>query len=332
MKVSVIMSVYNRQDYISDCILSVLNQSFKDFEFIIVDDGSTDSTIEKIKSFKDDRIKLIINENNVGLTKNLNYALSIAKGEYIARMDDDDICFNERFEKEVEYLDSHKNIFMVCSKAICFGNENKMIFSNPKDCEFYKSMLVLRNSICHSSVMFRNDGFKYNEDFLKSQDFEAWFRIANIERKNIGYINKPLIYFRVHNSQTNVKVQNNYGIKILERNYKFLYGENYDIESNVFKTHLKIIQYDSCITNENEIKDFYDFHRTNSFKKYRYLKPIILFEIEKYCRRKSIKNPLKTKFMCSFLIPSYFKLYLITILGRKKNVGKYLDNINWAKN
>ena len=111
-KISVVMSCYNRAEYSKLAIESILNQTYKDFEFIIIDDCSTDNTADVIQEYadKDERIVFIKNKQNMDYNYNLRKGFEIAKGEYIARMDDDDISMPERFEKQVEYLDKHPEI------------------------------------------------------------------------------------------------------------------------------------------------------------------------------------------------------------------------------
>lgn len=112
--ISVIMSVYNESEYIAEAIESILKQTYKKFEFIIVDDCSTDETPEIIKHYaeSDNRIIFVQNETNLGLTQNLNKALNISNGAYIARMDGDDISLPERFERQIEFLNEHKEIML----------------------------------------------------------------------------------------------------------------------------------------------------------------------------------------------------------------------------
>ena len=114
-KVSVIMSVYNSDKFLSESIESILNQTFRDFEFIIINDCSTDKSLDIIKKYSknDNRIVLIENENNIGLTKSLNKGVKIAKGNYIARIDADDTALNNRFEVQYNFLEKNKNIFLV---------------------------------------------------------------------------------------------------------------------------------------------------------------------------------------------------------------------------
>lgn len=109
-KISVIMPAYNAEQYISEAIESILNQTYSNFEFIIIDDGSTDRTVEMVQSYSDPRIRFVQNEHNLGVAATLNRGLKLATGEYIARMDADDIALRERFGKQVSFLDMHPEI------------------------------------------------------------------------------------------------------------------------------------------------------------------------------------------------------------------------------
>ena len=109
-KISVLMSVFNGERYLIKAIDSILNQTFKDFEFIIIDDGSMDSSNAIIRSFDDPRVRLIENEKNIGLTKSLKKGIDLCRGEYIARMDGDDISLPERLKKQVEFMDHNRGV------------------------------------------------------------------------------------------------------------------------------------------------------------------------------------------------------------------------------
>ena len=111
------MSVYNGEKYLREAIESILNQTFTDFEFLIVNDGSTDSSLEIILSYPDERIRVIRNDRNIGLTKSLNKALQQAKGEYIARQDADDISLQNRFEEQLIYLEKHPEVALLGTSA-----------------------------------------------------------------------------------------------------------------------------------------------------------------------------------------------------------------------
>lgn len=197
-KISVVMSVFNDEKFIVESIKSILNQTFKDFEFIIINDCSTDKTLEIIKFYqaKDDRIVLINNKKNLGLTKNLNEWLKIAKGKYIARMDGDDISFPNRLEIEYKYLEKNREIFLVGGGAkIIDENWNYKNDYNPI-CNISKILKRLEKSNCiyHPSIMFKNEGYFYRDKFSYSQDYDfylllltEWKKIINIPNKLIKY-------------------------------------------------------------------------------------------------------------------------------------------------
>jgi glycosyltransferase involved in cell wall biosynthesis len=183
-KISVVMSVYNGDGYIRPAIESILNQTFKDFEFIIIDDGSTDSTNDIISCYDDRRIILIEQENR-GLSPSLNTGIRIASGEYIARMDADDISHIERFEKQIQFMDSNPEYVMVGTNAIVMDREGTVIHPlvHPtKDSEI-RRMLLRGNAFVHGTVLFRRDvsmkAGLYDEDFFQlSEDLLFWRKVS----------------------------------------------------------------------------------------------------------------------------------------------------------
>lgn len=201
-KVSVVMSARNADKYISKSIESILNQTFKDFEFIIIDDASTDNTLTIIKEFakKDKRIKIIINKENIGLTRALNNAISIAKGEYIARQDADDYSAPERLETQILFLEKNNNISLVgTSVTIIDEAGTKLCERNlPTGSEQIKAILQKDNCIFHGTILFRKKDVleigAYRPFFTKSQDYDLYLRLC--ETKNIDNINKPLYFWR----------------------------------------------------------------------------------------------------------------------------------------
>ena len=191
-RVSVILSVFNGACFLKDSIQSILDQSFNQFEFIIINDGSTDESLEIIKKFKDDRIRLI-NQKNIGLTKSLNKGIKLSNCEYIARIDSDEYSMKERLSKQVEVLDSHKEIGIVGTFSedhnLLSTNKSKIVKVPIEDSAIRKSMITI-NPFIHGSVMVRKSIITevggYNENFKYVQDYELWGRIANLCRlKNI---------------------------------------------------------------------------------------------------------------------------------------------------
>ncbi|MCK4395677.1 MAG: glycosyltransferase [Candidatus Marinimicrobia bacterium] len=202
-KISVVMSVYNGEKYLREAIESILNQSFKDFEFVIIDDGSNDSSAEIIKSYNDPRI-IIIQQESSGLAKALNNGIKKAKGKYIARMDADDISIPERLEKQLDFLENLRECVAVGSnaKVIDMNGEYLYISSQPSTWKEIKKKLP-SSPFFHSSTMFRKDvaiecGGYYEEIRHHFEDMVLWNKMA--DRGELWNIEKPLIKYRLVSS------------------------------------------------------------------------------------------------------------------------------------
>jgi len=204
-KVSIIMAVYNGEEFLSDSILSVLNQTYKNFEFIVVNDSSTDNSLNILKDFqkKDERIKVINNNQNLGLTKSLNIGLLESKGEYIARLDAGDISLPERLERQVDFLDTNKNIGLIGTWMNIIDTKGNLVkeVKYPTINKELKKDLINYNPFVHSSIMFRRElakqvGF-YNEEYKYTQDYNFYFKLfpytqfANIPMFLVKYRTLP---------------------------------------------------------------------------------------------------------------------------------------------
>ncbi len=182
------MSVFNGERYLQESVESILNQTYRDFEFIIIDDGSADRTPEILKDWakKDLRIKIITNEKNIGLTKSLNKAIKIAQGEYIARQDADDISLPQRLEKQIEFLENHPEIKILGTFGYSITQKPKILGKEivPVSSQAIKKTLIKRNPFIHTSVMIKREIIDrvggYDEKFRTVQDYELWFRILRI--------------------------------------------------------------------------------------------------------------------------------------------------------
>lgn len=199
--VSVVMSVYNEASFVSEAISSILNQTYRNIELIIVDDASSDNTVNIIETINDVRIKLIKNEENKGLAHNLNVAIRNSTGEYIARMDGDDISHPERIREQVLYMEKNKDVDICGTFAKAFGESNQGM-EYPVTQEEIKVSLLFTNALCHPSVMFRKEtmDYAYNENFSASQDYELWSRV--IWDKQVRNIPMYLFNYRTHRNQT----------------------------------------------------------------------------------------------------------------------------------
>jgi glycosyltransferase involved in cell wall biosynthesis len=266
-RISVVMSVYNAAKYLREAVDSILNQTFSDFEFIIVDDKSTDDSLNILLSYNDPRIVLIKNDENVGLTKNLNRGLKMAKGEFIARMDADDISRLNRFEEQLLFFLNEEKCKICFSQVIYFGKVKKKVSSQfLTKFNLISTELLFRNPVAHSTAMWRKDFFVsnnlfYDEAFIYSQDYELWTRVA--EKCNIYVIDKCLLMYRFHSSQIGSsksaeqmsffnKAKNDF----ISRNFK-----NIDIANNInfiFNDKLTKDNYEIFIGGINYFSNLYD--------------------------------------------------------------------------
>ena len=200
-KVNIIMSVYNGDKYLREAIDSILNQTFTDFEFIIINDGSTDQTKEILESYTDPRIRLF-HQENMGLTKSLNKGLRLAEGEYISRQDADDISEPERIEQEVKFLDDNPQVALVGTHVSFIDKQGKEFDGWKPPCghEEIRKKLMKGNCFCHGSVMIRRECLSaigvYREVFKHTQDYDLWLRLS--ERYKVANLNKVLYRFRRH--------------------------------------------------------------------------------------------------------------------------------------
>lgn len=184
-KITVLMAVHNEELHLAEAISSILNQTFKDFELIIINDASTDSSQKILNSFTDKRIKIITNKQNMGLTKSLNKGIRLAVGKYIARMDGDDIAQPERLTKQIAFLNTHPNHGAVSTRYILINDNGQFIKKKniPLNHETIMQYLYVYNPICHPSAMIRKECFEklglYNENYIVSQDYDLWFRVSS---------------------------------------------------------------------------------------------------------------------------------------------------------
>lgn len=198
-QISVVMPTYNAEKYIAEAINSILSQTFIDFEFIIINDASTDSTKEIIKSFQDSRITLINNEQNRGVAKSLNIGIAAAEGKYIARMDADDISLQQRLQTQFDFMEQHPDIDICGSWMETFG-DNKCIIKVPKKHNDIKDELFFSCSMLHPTVIFKkNLNLQYSSDFPRAEDYDLWCRKIN----ELKFANIPeiLMYYRIHSNQ-----------------------------------------------------------------------------------------------------------------------------------
>ncbi len=201
-KVSVLMPVYNVEKYVAEAIESILTQTFTDFEFIIINDGSTDRSEEIILSFNDSKIKYLKNAHNLGLVETLNFGIKIALGVYIARMDADDISFPERLSNQVVFMDQNPKIGAMGSAYEIFGDVTK-IYYPPTDPILAYTHLSFNSAIGHPTSIIRKsvldkNNIHYESKFEYAADYAFWIRISQVA--NITSTKEPLLHYRWHKS------------------------------------------------------------------------------------------------------------------------------------
>ena len=321
-KISLIMSVYNGEDYLSEAIESVLNQTFRDFELIVINDCSTDSTSEILSRYAaaDERVKVHTNEVNLRLPSSLNKAMSYAKGKYIARMDADDICMPERLEKQYKFMEENPNVslsscrFMTLKKGVissggCGGkNDNDSV----------KALLLVTNPILHPGIIAKAEVIRelgYDKNFTCTEDMELWTRFV-MAGYNVEIMSEYLMIYRLHDKQiteTTLEKQHKEVVEIQKRYYaKFLEvmddkQESFYISGIYFREN----------TDVNMFCDFYRWIKSVNRKAKSFDNTALnyaMFEILAEYKRRGISKNNLIKAMLLFGIPFLIK----EIPSRKK--------------
>ncbi|MBQ8822672.1 MAG: glycosyltransferase family 2 protein [Lachnospiraceae bacterium] len=292
-KVSVIMPVYNSVKYIKEAIDSILNQTFKDFELILVEDCSNDGTKAIIEGYKDERIKIIYNFENKGVAYSRNEALEHCKGEYVAIMDHDDISLPTRFEEEVDFLDKNPDYGVVGGRVQFIGANGEFIkgsgtaLVNP---QYIKANLLFRNVFCNSEVMFRRDLVRennlcYDESCYGMEDFKFWIKMSKITK--MSNIDSVFLKHRIHGGSITQTVSEK---NTVERRRKFAELQEYSwklsglqIPQDIAQTIHKYVGESAVgmVVTKEQIEEFYNALRF-FLKQCRKCDNYV--EIEIYCR------------------------------------------------
>jgi len=203
MLVSIITSVYNCQKYIGEMIESVINQTMQEWEMILIDDASTDSTWEEIQKYRDDRIITLRNPQNQGLTKNLNQALSVCRGKYVVRIDGDDIACRDRLEKQVRFMEENPEVVLSGGWMQAFGDAHDT-YRSSKDDEVLKVNLLFNAVMYHPTFIIRRDSLLeynifYDESLKYAQDYNLEWRLSKYGK--LANITDIVTKYRVHGEQ-----------------------------------------------------------------------------------------------------------------------------------
>ena len=202
-RVTVLMPVYNAGVYLSQAIESVLQQTFTDFEFLIIDDGSTDDSYKIASAFSDARIRLIRLDRNMGLVNALNLGLNTARGEFIARMDADDISLPDRLSKQVHFLDVNPAIAVCGTWLKTFAETKNSLWAVPLNHDAIHARLLFGSAVFHATVLMRKallneHVLRYVEGFPYAEDYELWSRCVLTCR--LANMSDVLYYYRIHNN------------------------------------------------------------------------------------------------------------------------------------
>lgn len=241
-RVGVLMPVFNSSQFLGEAISSILNQSYKDFDFYIINDGSTDDSEQVILSFKDPRIIYLKNESNKGLIYTLNRGLDIIDNEYIIRMDSDDIALPQKFEKQVMYMDSFPELVASGTQIEYFG-QAATVSNFPLNHSELRAMLVFAPGIVHPTAIIRTaiirqNNLRYDPSYVIIEDYEFWLRVSRLGK--LGNLQEVLLKYRWEGQNITAR---NWDSR--EERYKMVYGNilsELGIEASEYnkKLHLDI--------------------------------------------------------------------------------------------
>ena len=201
-KVTVLMPVYNGEKYIRPAIESILRQTYKDFEFLIINDGSTDESVNIIKSYHDDRIRVVNNKINLKLIQTLNNGIKLSRGKFIARMDCDDISMPVRLEKQVHFMENNPEVGVLGTGIIVIDEKGRHLkkYRYPSRNSHIRWSLCFYSPIVHPTVMIRRhlllDCCGYNKKMLHAEDYDLWCRLCH--RTKLSNLEEYLLYLRKH--------------------------------------------------------------------------------------------------------------------------------------
>ena len=212
MKVTILLPAYNAALYLRDSLDSIMRQAFKDFDVLLIDDGSMDDTSKIAIEYSniDRRIKYYNNEKNIGVIKTLNKGLSLAKGEYIVRMDADDIMFDDRLYKQVKYMDSNPECFVCGGQMEYIGGLTGMAPILPQKYEDLLYLSLINCPLYHPTTIIRNSaikqfGLKYNDSYKHAEDYKFWSDIIFSHPNSIANIKDVVLFYRISNNQITAK-------------------------------------------------------------------------------------------------------------------------------
>ncbi|MBO6186449.1 MAG: glycosyltransferase [Chryseobacterium sp.] len=316
--ISVLMPIYNGEKYLKESIDSILGQTYENFELLFINDASTDASENIILSYHDSRIVYVKNEQNLGLIKTLNKGLDLAKGEFIARMDQDDIALPTRFQKQIDIFHKNPEIGVCGTWFTSFGESiQEKTLHHPVDSEAIKISLLGRSSLGHPTVMLRKaaiENLRYDENYQSAEDYEFWVSLSRVTR--LYNIPESLLRYRVHHTNISVvenSLQSQTAKKIIGDQLNYLGLENSDTNIKFCETlfgglqvfrfataeFVKLITFTNQLEAANKNKKFYSQTELENtithrlliiFRKIEKKKPSLIFFILKNRKKIIIQN------------------------------------------
>ncbi len=306
--VSVVMPVYNAENYVKKAIISVLEQTYTNLELILINDGSTDNSFNIMKEFhkKDKRIKLISRENK-GLVYSLNEGIKSALGEYIVRMDADDVCILNRIEKQVNFMKNHKEVGVSGGWVQFFGKNIKPdVWKLPLTSEELKVRLLFSVPLAHPSVIIRKkllleNKLFYDEEYKHAEDYELWSRI--VDHTNLANLPEVILNYRLSNTS----------VTYLAENAKD--DERYQTIKKIFSKTLKKLE----IENDDELnKVHYILCSDDRIKSHNLDFKVIHFYFLKIIEANKSKKIYEERALENFLSGIYFKAFILNFPCHRK--------------
>jgi glycosyltransferase involved in cell wall biosynthesis len=300
LKISVVLAVYNGEKYLKEAIDSVLFQTFTDFELVIINDGSTDSTSGIILGYRDPRIVYLENETNKGLIYSLNRGLSVSRGKYIARMDGDDVALSKRLQLQYDYLETHPEIGICGSNIEAFFSTKRksMIVRFPETDELIRAFILFQSPFCHPAVMMRKElieknNLRYPGEFLHAEDYALW--IALLKYTKAYNIPQTLLRYRIHEKSitASTKTDKTFINSVLIQNQYFQEKNiTISLEDTVLFSRFvnRSEAYDLSVDNQQAIGRILENFLLQLFEKQRKMYPIAMDFISSACFYRFLKG------------------------------------------
>lgn len=242
-RLTVLMPVYNGAAFVQEALTSILKQTFNEFEFLIVDDGSTDATYEILSSCRDPCIRLLRNHNNLGLARSLNMGLTAARGRYVARMDADDVSWSHRLRAQMDFMDAHPEVGICGAWIEVVGEGARQVWRYPSDHNTIRTRLLFESALAHPVVMMnrrllKEERLSYDESFGAAQDYELWSRAAN--GCVLANLPEVLLTHRLHGEQVGQRKAETQQAGAAKVRARLLHQMGLSPTSDEFQTHQAI--------------------------------------------------------------------------------------------